>query len=436
LRRALDGLTFLTSPCPSARKRLIKVPTAPPAGNAGRTLLARWAAVLATAALAPLFALASDAGRWDEPVLLLTLTAIALLSLWALVAIKPAVFLDAEFVAVLLALAFLGPLPAAAIWLSAEGVYFVLSRRPAEAHAANLASYGWGILAGTLVLELFAGGRITADSGPVAYLALATAAAAMLCMNFAVARGIVGVILNNERARTIVLDELVGPAPASLLMIAVGVATAFLYTRIGVLALGLFALIVVIPQYLVPVLLRPRPIREVPYAKAVATYARAVARVLSLDRSNVAILEDASTFLDLKVYGPVQGRLRSGEFEHWTGVQEALLFYREHWDAPGGTPGAVEGELIPLNSRILAVADVWSRLTSAGSPELSHLQALSVLKSRTGYHFDPGVVDAVASVVEQEQLGRYDDSAFEPCLHRMPLPRLVVKLRTPAPDLG
>jgi hypothetical protein len=387
-------------------------------------------------ALAPLFTIASDAGQWDKPILLVTLAAIALLSLWALVAIRPAVFLDAEFVAVLLALVLLGPLPAAAIWLSAEAVYFVLSRRPVEAHVANLASYGWAVLAGYVVLELLAGGRITSHSGPGAYLALALAAGAMLFTNFAVARGIVGLILNREPVRRLVRNELIQPAPATFLMISVGVATAFLYTRIGVLALGLFALTVVIPQYLLPVLLRPRPVREVPYAQAVAMYGRAIARVLRLDRTNVAMLEDASTFLDMKVYGPVQGALRSDEFEHWTGVQETLLFYREHWDAPGGTPGAVEGEMIPLNSRILAVADVWSRLTAAGSPELSHLQALTVLKGRAGYHFDPSVVDAVEALIEQEQLGRYGDSSFEPRLHRMPLPRLVAKLRAPTTDLA
>jgi hypothetical protein len=165
-------------------------------------------------------------------------------------------------------------------------------------------------------------------------------------------------------------------------------------------------------------------------------YARAIGRMAGLERAKIAMLEDASTFLDIKVFGPVQGRLTSGAFEHWTGVQEALLFYREHWDAPGGTPGALEGELIPLTSRILAVADVWSRLTAEGSPELTHLQALTVLKGRAGYHFDPGVVGAVETLIEHEQLGSHGDSSFEPRLHRMPLPRLVAKLRAPAAGLG
>jgi hypothetical protein len=339
-------------------------------------------------------------------------------------------------VAVLLALAFLGPLAAVAIWISAEAVYFVLSRRPIEAHAANLTSYGWAVLAGYLVLDLLAGGAITRSSGPADYLALGLSAAAMLGTNFLIARGIVGAILNAEPLRRLIRDELIGPAPATFLMIAVGLATAFLYTRIGVLALGLFALIVVIPQYLVPVLLRPRPVHEIAYAKAVAMYARAIGRVVGLDRGSIEVLEDASTFLDMKVFGPVQGSLHKGEFEHWTGVQETLLFYREHWDAPGGTPGALEGELIPLTSRILSVADVWSRLTAQGSPELTHRQALTVLKGRAGYHFDPGVVDAVETLIDHEQLGSHEDSSFEPRLHRMPLPGLVAKLRAPASGIG
>jgi HD domain len=414
----------------------IKVPKAPGAGTAGRTLLARWSAVLLTAALAPPFVIAQGSARWDEPVLLVALAAIALVSLWGLVSIRPSVFMDAEFVAVLLALGFLGPLPAACVWLAAEAVYFVLSTRPVEAHVANIASYGWGVLAGFLVLQACGVTQLDAESGLGAYAALGAAGVAMLCVNFAVARGIVGVILNRQSARMIVREELIRPAPATLAMIGAGIVTAFLYTRLGVLALALFSVTVVIPQYLLPVLLRPRLVSEIPYAEAVALYARAIAHVRGLDRPTMLMLEDAATFLDIKVFGPVQGRLRHAGFEHWAGVQETLLFYREHWDAPGGVPGALQRDLIPLTSRILSVAEVWARLTAKGSPELTHLQALSVFQSRAGYHFDPGVVEAAAEVIERERLGRYGDSTFEPQLHSMPLPKLVAKLRTPAVGVG
>ena len=59
-----------------------------------------------------------------------------------------------------------------------------------------------------------------------------------------------------------------------------------------------------------------------------------------------------------------------------------------------------------------------------------------MIESRSGYHFDPGVVNAVAEVLESEQLGVYGDSAFEPHLHHMPLPRLVAKVRAPSAGLA
>jgi hypothetical protein len=323
---------------------------------------------------------------------------------------------------VLLALHFMGPLPAACVWLATEAVFLVLSRKTVEAHVANVASFGWAVLAGAFVLELLGS----------SYASLALTAVAMLCVNFAVIRTILGVILRGQGPATIVCEELIRPAPATLLMVAVGIATAFLYEHIGVLALGLFTAAVVIPQSVLPALLRPRPVRELPYQQAVARYAGAIADLLGQDRPTRLVLEDAATFLDAEVFHPVQGRLRSDQFEHWHAVQETLLFYREHWDAPGGTPGALTGELIPLPSRILAVADVWARLTAAGSQELTHAQALHVLETRNGYHFDPTVVAAAAEVVEGQQLSGYGDLAFQPHVNRVPLPGILAKLRVPA----
>jgi HD domain-containing protein len=389
---------------------------------AGRTLVARWVAVLSIAALVPAFYLTGPESRWDQPVLLVALAAIALVSLWSLVAINSTVFFDAEFVAVLLALAFLGPLPAATVWLAAEAVYLVLNRRPSEAHVANIASFGWAVLAGALVLEAFGAGHPTAASGPAGYGALALAAVTVIAVNFAVARGIVGLIVDRRPVRVLVREELLRPAPATALMIAGGVLTAFLYTRMGVFALGLFCVVVAVPQVVFPILLKPRPVNQMAFSDAVALYASAIGRTLGLDSEARQVMQDAATFLSMKVYGPVQGNLRSAEFDHWSAVQETLLFYREHWDAPGGTPGALSGDLIPVTSRILAVADVWARLTAANSPELSHQQALIVLRSRAGYHFDPAVVEAVAEIAEAQQAGSRAETAFQPQLRHLPLP--------------
>jgi hypothetical protein len=433
LRCKTSGPTFTCAPHPLSREASIQIPKASGAGDAGRILVARVAAVLAIAALAPTYVLTTPTSNWEDPVLLVALAAIALVSLWGMVSIKPAVFLDAEFVAVMLAIAFLGPLPAALVWLSAESVYFVLVKRPALAHVSNIASYGWAVLAGALVLEALGPERITPESGAGAYAALAAAAVVTLCVNFIVARGIVGLTVDRHPLRTLVREELIRPAPATLLMIGVGLAIAFLYTHVEVLALALFTLAIVIPQNLLPILLKPRPAAELPFPEAVAIYASAIARELKLDRGLRPVLADAASFLHPSVFHPVQGKLTSADSPHWIEVQEALLFYREHWDAPGGTPGVLDGDLIPITSRVLAVAEVWARMTARGSQELSHPQAREVLRSRAGYHFDPAVVDAMVEIVAREEAGR-SDRAYAPRRHRFPVPKPLTRLAALAGD--
>jgi HD-GYP domain-containing protein (c-di-GMP phosphodiesterase class II) len=128
--------------------------------------------------------------------------------------------------------------------------------------------------------------------------------------------------------------------------------------------------------------------------------------------------------------------LSSAATGHCLEVREAVLFHREHWDAPGGSPGAVGGDMIPLTSRILAVADAWAGLTAAGTSALTHWQALTQLESRAGLHFDPRVVAAVAKLVMTEGLGLSADTAYAPRVHRVRLPRLAMKIAALASQPG
>jgi response regulator RpfG family c-di-GMP phosphodiesterase len=76
--------------------------------------------------------------------------------------------------------------------------------------------------------------------------------------------------------------------------------------------------------------------------------------------------------------------------------------HHEKWDGSGYPRGA-KGEEIPLEARIVAVADVYDALTSrrvykeAWKPE----DALAVLKKDAGSHFDPVVVEAFAALLEE-----------------------------------
>ena len=88
-------------------------------------------------------------------------------------------------------------------------------------------------------------------------------------------------------------------------------------------------------------------------------------------------------------------------------VREAGLFalagavrhHHERWDG-AGYPDRLEGEAIPLVSRIVHVAEVFDVLTSKVSYRrtLSSGQALSVIRASSGRQFDPGVVEALERI--------------------------------------
>jgi hypothetical protein len=402
-----------------------------------RSRAARVLGALLVAGLVPAFALFATSSAWSPPVLLFALLAIALISYFSMVAIKAATFLDGEFIAVLLALAFVGPLPALCVWLVGECAFLALDRRRPEAHLANVCSYGWASLAGAFTLEALGGGPGTSGSGLPAFAALAVCGIVMLLVNFALTHGLVVFLVDRRPVRATIARDLVRPAPATLTMIALGVATAFLYVQIGLLALALFGALVLIPQALLPALLRPRPVSGMAHQEAVALYARAISHALKVDKRTRLVLEDAAFFVRAESdEARPPSELSSATTGHCLDLREAVLYHREHWDAPGGIPGAVAGELIPLASRILAVADAWAGLTAGGGVGLTHSQALAQLEGRAGLHFDPRVVSAVARLVEGERLGLSADTAYAPRLYRVQLPRFAMKLGAVAEEVS
>ncbi len=72
--------------------------------------------------------------------------------------------------------------------------------------------------------------------------------------------------------------------------------------------------------------------------------------------------------------------------------------HHERWDGKG-YPAALSGDAIPLEARIVSVADVYDALTSKRvyKPALSHDEALGIIIEGRGQQFDPQVVDALRS---------------------------------------
>ena len=77
-----------------------------------------------------------------------------------------------------------------------------------------------------------------------------------------------------------------------------------------------------------------------------------------------------------------------------------IHYHKERWDG-GGEPEGLKGNSIPFGSRIIAVADAYTAMTSDRSyrDAMSKDEALSVIKSEAGIKWDPAVVNALYQVV-------------------------------------
>ena len=74
----------------------------------------------------------------------------------------------------------------------------------------------------------------------------------------------------------------------------------------------------------------------------------------------------------------------------------AIAFaHHERWDGTG-YPFKLEGDIIPFEARVVALADVYDALTTKRvyKPALSHEEASRIIHEGSGTHFDPAMVTA------------------------------------------
>jgi len=79
-------------------------------------------------------------------------------------------------------------------------------------------------------------------------------------------------------------------------------------------------------------------------------------------------------------------------------ARNIAYFHHECWDG-SGYPFGLKGDDIPIEARIVALADFYETLTMATDPagQLTHAQALQVIIQEAGSRFDPDIVDAFVS---------------------------------------
>src|SRR5690606_13261648 len=98
---------------------------------------------------------------------------------------------------------------------------------------------------------------------------------------------------------------------------------------------------------------------------------------------------------------PVAGGRMGEKVQRLAAWKSGVLHPHERWDG-SGHPTGIAGEEIPLDARILAIADVFDALTSNRSyrEAMTVEQAFDVLEQASGTQFDPYLIGKLPEIRE------------------------------------
>ena len=406
-------------------------------------------------------AIDSTAADWRPPELFAALLALAIVS--DLLAIRHRVQrISGSFLALVLAMALLGPAPAAAIGVISVLVDQLRSRNPLPRFITNVATYATFPLIGGLLIQ-GAASALELHEDELGFYVLVLAG--FLVANLLNFLGIAGDYVFHTRGslahefRTIFVPVLPSECVSALLCAFV----AFAYVRSGFAALSLLALVLITFQYLLRELLRSQDRAErlaalqigvltsmietlalrdrmtARHSAAVARYARAMAVELGLSAEMQELVHTAGLLHDIGKFAfpdsillaerplseeqweiirrhPGDGARIVRRVEGYGPVADIVLSHHERWDG-AGYPRNLAGEEIPLAARLISVADAYDVLTARDSYRrpVSPAAAVAELRRKAGSQFDPEVIEVFTRVLESQQLsfGHADDVDFE-----------------------
>jgi hypothetical protein len=368
-------------------------------------------------ALGIAYALLDPSSRWDDPLTLGVLVVLGVIAIRSEVQLPSGVSFEALSALALIATALAGALPALAVTLTPVAWNALTGRERLlrAGNLANLVAYGGYALVGTALLDA----TVADPTAPEAFGWLLIVGLVQLVLNWALGPAVYVTFWLGHPTRT-VLDMLRDGIPTGALMVLLGACTVVLTPALGLLALAVFAAIVVLPQSMLTFAARTRPVARLDRETATRRYAQALALHLHLSRAerrHLAGVADAAR--QWPSTGGTMDYIHATLRDRRATVSHAQLV-SEWWDGRGG-PIGLRGEAIPIAARVLAVAGTWSALTASGTPQLSHRAALSDLEIAAGTRLDPTIVRAARDVIAEERVTAAEP-APEPRLHRLRLP--------------
>jgi len=163
------------------------------------------------------------------------------------------------------------------------------------------------------------------------------------------------------------------------------------------------------------------------HSKKVSKYATDIAEALGYSQEKIATLRAAALLHDIGKIGvsdrvlmkagplsdedwePIRAHPKLGvailkHVESLSGCLAAIQYHHERYDGTG-YPAGLKGENIPLDARIMAVADSYDAMTSLRpyrQGKFTSEQALAELKHCAGAQFDPKIIEVFATLSERQ----------------------------------
>jgi putative nucleotidyltransferase with HDIG domain len=402
----------------------------------------------------------SETADWQPPELLVVLAALAIGS--DLLALRQkAQRISGSFLALVLAMALLGPAPAAAIAVLCVLVDQVRAHNPLPRLITNVAAWATFPLVGGLLIDWAAGAWDVAEDDLMFSLLILGAFMVANLLNFFLIAG--DYAFHNrvslaQEFRTIFVPVL----PSELVSALLCVLVAAVYVQIGFAALALLVVVLVTFQYLLRELLISQDRAErlaalqigvltsmietlalrdrmtARHSAAVARYAREIARAMQRPKDELDLVHTAGLLHDIGKFAfpdsillvprltdeqweivkrhPADGARIVRRVEGYGPVADIILCHHERCDGTGYPRGLAVDD-IPLAARMIAVADTYDVMTARDSyrETVSSDAAIAELRRVAGSQLDPAVVAVFIELLESKQLAfrHADDADFE-----------------------
>ena len=377
--------------------------------------------------------------------------------------------ISSSFLTIVTATVFLGETPAAAIGVATMGAGFLRFRYSPSTLLINLVTYAWFPLISGLAFTAALEGTGVGQTDGLFYLFVFGLFAVALAINFTLIAGYSSYV-DGTSLWTAARRGLAPLLPSELASALLAVGVAFLYVEFGLPTIAMFAVVVIVFQYLIgallvsqqradelelrakqlagfqvallSALLRTLDLRDrmtARHSAAVARYSREIAAAAGLSEEEqelahtAGLLHDIGKFIlpDRILKGnvelteadwveirkhPSEGARIVSQIDGYQPVGDIILAHHERPDGLG-YPQSLRDDEIPVLSKVIAVADTYDVLTARDSyrqPVGTH-EAIAELRRSAGTQLDPTFVEILAELLADKDLPyrHGEDADFE-----------------------